>query len=84
MTPEELEAVRKAGAAPHHVEVMRAASKTERRLPLAGTLILIGLLVEAGSLGWRDPLSFVIFLGVGAFLVAVGIAIYMLTLAHVF
>jgi hypothetical protein len=68
----------------HHLDLVRAATKTEKRLPLVGTLIILGLLVEAGSLAWHDPLAFVIFLGAGVLLVGLGIAIYLLTLSHVF
>ncbi|HKF23376.1 MAG TPA: hypothetical protein VKE93_17520 [Candidatus Angelobacter sp.] len=51
-----------------------------KRLRLAGTLIIAGLVVEGASLGWNHPLSFVAFIGVGGLLMAVGILIYLVAL----
>jgi hypothetical protein len=51
-----------------------------KRLRLAGLLILAGLAVEAISLGWNHPLSFIAFLGLGGLLLAAGILVYLLAL----
>lgn len=48
-----------------------------KRLRTSGILIILGLLVEALSLIWNHPLSFVAFLGIGGFLMFVGIIIYL-------
>ena len=51
-----------------------------RKLRVAGTLIILGLLVEGVSLIWNHPLSFIAFLGIGGFLMFLGIAIYLIVL----
>ena len=48
-----------------------------RRLRLAGLLVALGLLTEAATLIWAHPTAFLVFLGVGALLVAVGILVYL-------
>lgn len=51
-----------------------------RRLRLAGGLIIGGLVVQAASLFWNHPLSFIVFVSVGTLLLAAGIVIYLLTI----
>jgi hypothetical protein len=51
-----------------------------KRLRLAGGLIIAGLAVEAVSLSWNHPLSFMAFLGLGGLLLAAGILIYLVAL----
>lgn len=51
-----------------------------RRLRIAGLLIFLGLVVEALSLIWNHPLSFVAFLGIGGLLLFLGIAVYLTAL----
>jgi hypothetical protein len=51
-----------------------------RRLRLAGTLIVIGGLVEALTLVWNHPLSFLAFAGIGALAMVIGVAVYLLAL----
>jgi len=48
-----------------------------KKLRTAGLLIIAGLLVEALSLAWNHPLSFVAFLGLGGLLLAAGILVYL-------
>jgi len=48
-----------------------------KKLRTAGILIIIGLAVEALSLVWNHPLSFVAFLGMGGLLLAAGILSYL-------
>lgn len=55
-------------------------SRLSRRLRLAGGLIMGGLAVQAVSLFWNHPLSFIVFVSVGALLLAAGIVIYLLTI----
>lgn len=59
---------------------MLSANPLERRLQLSGTLLILGLLVEAGCLLWTRPLAFVLFLGVGGLLLGLGILLYLLSL----
>ena len=50
------------------------------RLRNAGILILLGVLVEAFTLSWNNPIAFLVFLGIGGLLIGVGIVIYLLSL----
>jgi hypothetical protein len=52
----------------------------EKRLRKAAALVLVGLIVEGLSLLWARPLSFILFLGVGATLIALGIVIFLMSL----
>jgi hypothetical protein len=54
--------------------------KMERRLRLAGTLIVLGLLIELVSLLWSNPLAFIVFIAAGGLLIGVGILIYLYSL----
>jgi hypothetical protein len=49
----------------------------ERRLRIAGTLVLLGLLVELVSLLWSHPLAFIVFVVGGGLLIAAGILVYL-------
>ena len=51
-----------------------------KRLRIAGTLIVLGLIVEALSLIWNHPLSFVAFLAIGGLLLFLGIVVYLTAL----
>lgn len=51
-----------------------------KRIRLAGTLIILGLLVEAISLLWNHPLSFIAFIGLGGLAMFLGVIIFLLTL----
>ncbi len=53
------------------------------RLRLAGSLIALGLLVQALSLLWNHPLSFIAFITLGGLLVAGGIVLYLFTLVNI-
>lgn len=55
--------------------------KIERRIRLAGILLIIGLLAELVTLWWSHPTAFLFFLFVGGGLMAIGIVVYLLTLA---
>lgn len=52
----------------------------EKRIRLAGVLLIAGLLVELVTLRWSHPTSFLFFLLLGGLLMALGIVIYLLTL----
>lgn len=52
-----------------------------RRLRLAGLLVSLGLLIEAVTLYWRHPTAFLVFMFLGGSLVAVGVVLYLLSIA---
>lgn len=56
-------------------------TKLEKRLRLSGILILIGLFVELITLRWSHPTAFLFFAGLGGSLMALGVLLYLLTLA---
>jgi len=62
---------------------MRNALTIERHLQIAGALLIAGLLIEALSVVWNRPIAFVIFVGVGGFLIAAGILLYLYSLVSV-
>ena len=53
------------------------------RLRLAGVLIMVGLVVQAVSLLWNHPLSFIAFVSIGGLLLAIGIILYLLALLNI-
>lgn len=57
--------------------VVKSNPRMDRRRRMAGFLIGGGLLVETISLFWSHPLAFILFLVVGAGLVALGILFYL-------
>jgi hypothetical protein len=52
----------------------------QRFLQVSSGLIILGLLVEIVSLLWFHPLSFVLFVFVGAILIGLGIVVYLASL----
>jgi hypothetical protein len=51
-----------------------------RFLQVSSGLIILGLLVEIASFLWFHPLSFVLFIFVGAALIGLGIVVYLISL----
>jgi hypothetical protein len=62
--------------------MQKQADSINTRLRLAGILIVIGLLVQALTLLWNHPLSFVAYMAIGGLAVAIGIVVYLLTLVN--
>ena len=62
---------------------MTMSALMERRLRISGTLIVLGLLVEALSLVRIHPLAFLGFMFVGGGFLIVGITIYLYSLVSV-
>jgi hypothetical protein len=56
------------------------STKIERRIRLAGMLLIAGLLVELVTLRWSHPTAFRFLLLLGGALMALGIAVYLLSL----
>ena len=59
---------------------MESDAILERRLRVSGTLIILGLMVEAICLLWSRPIAFVVFIGFGGTLLAAGILFYLYSL----
>lgn len=59
---------------------MLSANPLEKRLQLAGTLLILGLLIEGGCLLWAKPISFVIFVAFGGLLLFCGVALFLISL----
>jgi apolipoprotein N-acyltransferase len=52
-------------------------SRITRKLKTAAACIVLGLFVEAATLWWSHPTSFIVFASAGALLIALGILIYL-------
>ncbi|MGH9855094.1 MAG: hypothetical protein ACREBD_35125 [Blastocatellia bacterium] len=55
-------------------------TKIEKRIRLAGILLIAGLLVELVTLRWSHPTAFLFFLLLGGTLMALGIIVYLFSL----
>ena len=51
-----------------------------KRLRISAILIAVGLVVELITLKWDHPLSFIVFMSLGAVLLAVGILFFLISL----
>ncbi len=51
-----------------------------RLLQVSSSLIIVGLLIELVTLLWFDPLSFLLFIFIGATLIGLGIVVYLISL----
>jgi hypothetical protein len=58
------------------------SSRLQRKLKAAAYLLIAGLAVEGITLHWAHPTSFVIFISLGAILVAAGMAIYLIAIVN--
>jgi hypothetical protein len=56
------------------------ALRLERKLKAAAWLLIGGLLVEAITIYWAHPTSFLLFLGLGGILVLAGIVVYLIAI----
>jgi len=59
---------------------MLSVEQLEKRRQVAGVFIVVGLVVEALCLIWSTPITFVIFVAIGGFLMFVGIVLYLYSL----
>jgi len=55
-------------------------TRLEKRLRLAGILILAGLVVELATLEWSHPTAFLFFLMLGGSLMVIGVLFYLYSL----
>jgi hypothetical protein len=60
-----------------------SADPLQKRLQIAGTLLIIGLLIEAMCLLWARPISFVIFVAVGGVFMFAGVVAFLLSLVSI-
>jgi membrane protein implicated in regulation of membrane protease activity len=60
--------------------VTAASSNLLRRLRLSGLLVSLGLIIEAVTLLWSHPTAFLVFLLLGATLVAAGVLFYLFSI----
>lgn len=56
------------------------STKLEKRLRVAGLLVVFGLLVELITLRWSHPTAFLFFLLLGGSLIGLGILLYLYSL----
>jgi hypothetical protein len=59
---------------------MPSANPMEKRFQLAGTFLIIGLLIEALCLMVARPIAFVIFVAVGCLLLFTGVSVFLFSL----
>jgi hypothetical protein len=59
---------------------VKVIAELENRLRLAGIFLIAGLLVEAACLLWARPLAFILLVGGGGLLCAVGVVVYFYSL----
>jgi hypothetical protein len=62
---------------------MRTGDSIDRRLRISGTLVIIGLLVEALCLVWSRPIAFVVFVCIGGALIGIGVLFFLYSLVRV-
>lgn len=60
--------------------IVRLTSPTTAAI--AGSLLILALLIEALTVLWTRPLAFVVFVGLGGALFAGGIALYLYSLVR--
>ena len=53
-------------------------SRLQRKLKISGYLLLAGLAIEGITLNWSHPISFLLFIILGGFLILAGIAVYLI------
>jgi hypothetical protein len=52
----------------------------EKRIQVAGIILIAGLLIEALCLLWARPISFVIFVAVGGLFLFAGVVVFLFSL----
>ena len=61
-------------------KLMNEAERIEKRLRVAGCLLITGLLIEAACLLLAKPIGFVLFVVVGGLFLFSGVLVYLLAL----
>jgi len=60
---------------------MLSTNAFDRKLQISGVILIVGLLVEGLCLLSGSPIGFILFVGVGGLLIALGILYYLYSLA---
>ena len=55
-------------------------SRLQRRLKIAAYLLIAGLIIQAITLYWTSPLSFMLFIGASGTLIALGMIVYLIAI----
>ena len=55
-------------------------NRIERRIRMAGALVLLALVIEIAGLLWKHPLSFALLHMLALVLFVIGVAVYLLSL----
>ena len=63
--------------------MMSSANSMEKRLQIAGVLLIIGLVIEAVCLLWARPISFVIFVALGGLFLFAGVVTFLFSLVSI-
>jgi hypothetical protein len=63
--------------------LMLSANTLEKRLQIAGILVILGLVVEASCLFWTRPLAFVLFVFVGVTFPGAGSLLYLYSVVSI-
>jgi hypothetical protein len=58
-----------------------SANSMEKRIQIAGIVVIVGLIIEALCLLWARPISFVIFVAVGGLFLFAGVVVFLFSLA---
>lgn len=56
------------------------SSRLQQGLKIAAYLLIAGLIIEAITLYWTSPLSFMLFIGASGTLIALGIIVYLIAI----
>jgi hypothetical protein len=59
---------------------MHLGYSIDRRLRIAGSLVVIGLLIEAICLSWSRPIAFVVLVVFGGALIGIGVLFFLYSL----
>ncbi len=60
---------------------MLSTNAFDRKLQISGVILIVGLVVEGLCLLSGSPIGFILFVGFGGFLIAIGILYYLYSLA---
>ncbi len=60
---------------------MLSTNAFDRKLQISGMILIIGLVVEGLCLLSGSPIGFILFVGVGCLLMAIGMLLYLYSLA---
>jgi hypothetical protein len=56
------------------------SDRLQQKLKIAAYLLIAGLIIEVITLYWTSPLSFMLFIGAGGTLIALGIIVYLIAI----